>query len=94
MNKSCQNKLEKILEVSDLNPNQQYLCQNGFTGESIILNYREASVYGYINHWYSLYHKNFERGHQSNVIKAIRNYDKAREVFRFMNSKAYYTLVD
>ena len=66
MNKSCQKKLEKILEGSTLNPNQMYLCKNPFTEVLITLNYKEASVYQYIIHWYSIYHQETSLGYQSN----------------------------
>ena len=94
MNKSCQKKLEKILEGSKLNLNQMYLCKNPFTNVSLALTGEQASVYQYIIHWYSMYHQETALGYQSNAIKAIRNYDKAREVFLFLNPNAYRVLVD
>ncbi len=94
MNKSCQKKLEKILAESKLEPNRMYLCSNPFTGVSLALSYEEASVYQYIIHWYSMYHQETGLGYHSNAIKAIRNYDKAREVFCYINRRAYRELVD
>lgn len=94
MNKSCQNKLEKILSESPFQKNQQFICKNPYWGNEMILNYREASVYHYILEAFKRYKEAEVFGHNTKTIKAIRDYDKAREVMRFLNSEAYYALID
>lgn len=91
MNKSSKNKLVKILNESDLNPKMDYLCKS-YIGNEMILNYKEASVYNYILDAYSRYLKAANDGKP--VSKAIKDYDKAREVFGYLNHKAYMKLVD
>jgi hypothetical protein len=97
MNKSCQKKLEKILEGSTLNPNQMYLCKNPFTEVSLKLNYKEASVYNYIIESYRKYYFEEKLGKNASsnkITKYIRDYDKSREVFAYLNPNAYRVLVD
>ena len=94
MNKSCQKKLEKILEGSKLNLNQMYLCKNPFTNVSLTLNGKEAAVYEYIIDSYRRYRTEYLVGNYNKGNKAISAYDKAREVFLFLNPNAYRLLVD
>jgi hypothetical protein len=97
MNKSCQKKLEKILEGSKLNLNQMYLCKNPFTNVSLALTGEHASVYNYIIESYRKYYFEQQLGKNASsnkLTKHMRDYDKAREVFLFLNPTAYRLLVD
>tara|TARA_R110000782_G_scaffold176801_1_gene267773 strand:+ start:662 stop:946 length:285 start_codon:yes stop_codon:yes gene_type:complete len=94
MNKSSEKKLVKILKESTLNPKLNYLGRNRFSGEGMKLNYKEASVYTYILDAYSKYLKAAEDKNSKLVSRAIKDYDKSREVFGYLNNKAYMFLID
>jgi hypothetical protein len=94
MNKSCEKKLEQILEGSVLSSSNKYFCRNRFTGEGMMLNHKEASVYGYILDAYQQYLDAVENKNSKAIHRAITDYDKSREVFMTMNNDAYYLLID
>mgnify|MGYP003635677782 FL=1 len=94
MNKSSEKKLSKILSLSTLDSKLRYFCKNRFSGEGMLLNYKEASVYAYIMESYSQYSRAEEAGDRKLVSRAILDYDKSREVFSYLNPKAYMFLVD
>ena len=94
MNKSIEKKLVKILNESNLNPKMDYLCTAPYSGKEMMLNYKEASVYLYILDAYIKY-KEIEDNKYDNIMeKAIKNYDKSREVLCYLNQEAYMCLVD